>query len=522
MKQTTQKSELVLNGLSCPNCAAAIENKINKLPWVENARINLATQILTLNTEKGEVKENAREELQKLIDHIEDGVVLQNRGESFQEQESAVFRSSSLIRKLPQIVGTFLFFVLVFFRSIIPMAPVTGILLFALSYLLIGHTVLLAALKNIRHGRVLDENFLMVIATIGAFAIKEYPEAVAVMLFYQIGEYFQDMAVDSSRRSIRKLLDSKPGQVRVRHNNAIRETAPEEVAPGAEILVRPGERIPLDGVILKGKASVDTSALTGESYPRQVQEGGEVLSGFVCLDSPLEIEVSRTLEESAYSRIIRMVEESSGRKARSEQFITRFARIYTPAIVGAAVLLAFLPPLILEGAAFTPWIYRALVFLVVSCPCALVISVPLSFFAGIGKASRKGILVKGGNYLEALNRINTVVLDKTGTLTKGVFKVSDLYPETVCSEEELLHLAASAEAHSIHPIAQSIRQAWSEQSSVMTLPEADSIREVAGRGILAEIEGDLIALGKKSWLEESCGPLPDSRSRYRCLSVTER
>ena len=296
--------------------------------------------------------------------------------------------------------------------------------------------------------------------------------------------------------------------VLVRHEGRIIETAPEDVVPGMEFLVRPGDRIALDGVVIDGSGSVDTSALTGESYPRKVEKGSAVLSGFVCRESPLEIEVSRTLEESAYSRIIRMVEDSSGRKARSEQFITRFARVYTPAVVFAALLIAVLPPLFLNNALFSDWIYRALVFLVVSCPCALVVSIPLGFFAGIGTASRHGILVKGGNYLEALNRIDTVVLDKTGTLTEGVFKVSAVRPYGAVSEEELLHLAAAAEVHSTHPIAASIRQAWAERSPLISLPDVESVEETAGRGLRVRLDNTELVLGKGEWVRSFCAEIP--------------
>ena len=500
-----RKNEMVLDGLTCANCAAVIEDKINKLSWVEEARFNLATQILTLDTGHESLRPDARTLIQELIDRVEDGVVVKDRNRIGEQEEDLKGVFPSFSARVPEICGAILFFSLVFFREKAGIHPSISIILFGAAYFLIGRKILWSALKNIRHGRVFDENFLMVVATIGAFAIKEYPEAVAVMLFFQIGEFFQDMAVDRSRRSIRNLMDSKPGMVLVKHGAHSHETAPELVEPGMEILVRPGDRIPLDGVIIKGRGTVDTSALTGESYPRQVTIGDSVLSGFVCRESPLEIEVSRSLEESAYSRIIRMVEESSGRKARSEQFITSFARIYTPAVVILALLMAILPPLLFSQAGFADWIYRALVFLVVSCPCALVVSIPLGFFAGIGTASRRGILVKGGNYLEALNKIDTVVLDKTGTLTKGVFAVSKLNPAPGVGEDELLHFAAAAETHSTHPIAESIKKAWAEKLAVVSVPDADTVEEVAGHGIMVELDGQKIALGKRSWIQELTG-----------------
>jgi len=504
-------SEMVLKGLCCANCAAVIEDKVNKLPWVSEARVNLATQILTLDTGTSPLKTDAMEEIQGLVNTVENGVVVGEKAAAgaVRPEEARGSVTGSLVRRLPEIAGALLFAFLMFTRNTLALPGAAEPLLFLAAYLLIGRTVLLSALRNIRHGRVMDENFLMVIATVGAFAIREFPEAVAVMLFYQVGEYFQGRAVDRSRRSIRNLLDSRPGSVFVLHEGRSVETPPEEVVPGTVFLVRPGDRIPLDGVVLKGNGSVDTSALTGESYPRSVETGTAVLSGFVNRESPLEIESTRSLEESAYSRIIRMVEESSGRKARSEQFITRFARYYTPAVVFSALIMAVLPPLLVPGALFSDWIYRALVFLVVSCPCALVVSIPLSFFAGIGTASKNGILVKGGNYLEALNRIDTVVLDKTGTLTKGVFRVSALHPAEGVSEDHLLHQAAAAETHSTHPIAESIRQAWKERSPVISLPDAETMEETAGQGLRVVLEGKTITLGRAGWVARTGAVVPE-------------
>ncbi len=504
IKMDHQKNEVILSGLTCANCAAVIEDKINKLPWVSEARFNLATQVLSLDMAEPGDSDLRKQELQDLIDRVEDGVVVMDR-EKQDSLKGGDHIVSSLKSRWGEITGAALFLFLVLFRDRSGLPGWAIVTFFGVSYLLIGRTVLWSALKNIRHGRVMDENFLMVVATIGAFAIREYPEAAAVMLFYQIGEYFQDLAVDRSRRSIRNLMDSKPGQVLVKLGEEIHEYAPEDVVPGMEILVRPGDRIPLDGVVTNGTGLVDTSALTGESYPRQVAKGAAVLSGFVCKESPLEIEVSHTLAESAYSRIIKMVEESSGRKARSEQFITSFARVYTPIVVVSALLLAVVPPLILQGALFSDWLYRALVFLVVSCPCALVVSIPLGFFAGIGTASRNGILVKGGNYLEALNTIDTVVFDKTGTLTKGVFQVSKIIPAEGVTSDDLLRMAASAEAHSSHPIAESIKTAWEEKSTIITLPDADTVEEVAGHGIRVVLEGKTVCLGKPSWIRELTG-----------------
>ncbi|MDC7234186.1 MAG: heavy metal translocating P-type ATPase [Spirochaetales bacterium] len=500
-----QKNEYILSGLCCSNCAAVIEDKINKIPGVRDARVNLATQVLYLDENAAAL---SRQDLQTLVDTVEDGITVEKRDEaehSSEERGISSFHniSGALIRRSSEIAGALLFLVLIAFPFVRNLSSGLTVALYALSYLLIGRTVLLSGLKNMRNGRLLDENFLMIIATAGAFVIGEYPEAAAVMLFYQIGEFFQDLAVDSSRRSIRNLLDSKPGLVQVLRVDSVEEMDAASVPAGTLYRLRPGDRIPLDSVIVKGQGTVDTSALTGESYPRQVREGSEVLSGFINRESLLELRSVKTLSESSYTRIIRMVEESSSRKARSEQFITRFARVYTPAVVALAVLLAVLPPLFLEGAVFRDWLYRALVFLVVSCPCALVVSIPLGFFAGIGRASREGILVKGGNYLEALNRIDTVFMDKTGTLTQGRFSVSALHPAGGTSEEELLRFAALAESSSTHPIAESIVSAWSEGRDSSELLTADSVEEVPGHGIIAHWKENRILLGKASWLQEA-------------------
>ncbi|QEN09379.1 cadmium-translocating P-type ATPase [Oceanispirochaeta crateris] len=489
------KIEYTLSGLCCSQCAAVIERKVKELDWVKNARVNMASQILYLDS-SASIGERQLE-LQSLVDSIEDGIILEERGGS-DSKSTDLKPGSALKKKIPELLGAALFFVLTFLRGNETLPLVYRIVLYSTSYLLIGHSVLLSGLKNMKRGRFLDENFLMILATSGAFALGEFPEAVAVMLFYQIGEFFQDMAVDKSRRSIRNLMDSKPGMVSVLRGTELVETPPDQVEPGTLYRLRAGDRIPLDGVVMKGTGSVDTSALTGESYPRRVHEGRTVLSGYVNKDSLLEIRSTKSLSESSYARIIAMVEESSSRKAQSEQFITRFARFYTPIVVGMAVLLAFIPPLVLEGASFGDWLYRALVFLVVSCPCALVISIPLGFFAGIGRASKEGILVKGGNYLEALNRIDTVFLDKTGTLTKGVFSLTSILPAPGIKEAELFRLASLAESASHHPIAISIQNAWTEQGGANLAP--DSVEEIAGHGLKARYQGQTILVGKRDWL----------------------
>lgn len=366
-----------------------------------------------------------------------------------------------------------------------------NIALFFASYIIVGGDIVLRALRNITKGKVFDENFLMSIATIGAMIINEYAEGIAVMLLYQIGELFQSYAVGKSRKSIGDLMDIRPDFANVMKDDELIKVDPDEVVVGDIIVIKPGERIPLDAIVTEGESMVDTSALTGESVPRGVGPGQEILSGCINVNGVITAEVTKEYEESTVSKILDLVENASSKKSRSEQFITRFARYYTPIVVILAVLLAVLPPLLLDGATFSVWSYRALSFLVVSCPCALVISIPLTFFSGIGGASKRGILVKGSNYFEALASVETVVFDKTGTLTKGVFEVQEIKPNGI-SKDELIELAAYAESFSNHPISGSIQKAFGkeiDQSKVI-----DAI-EIAGHGIEAVVRGKRITAG---------------------------
>jgi Cd2+/Zn2+-exporting ATPase len=367
------------------------------------------------------------------------------------------------------------------------------------AYFLIGGEVILRAFRNLTRGQVFDENFLMTIATMGAFAINEYPEGVAVMLFYQVGEFFQDYAVNKSRRSIAELMDIRPDYANLVDGEGITKVDPNRVKKEDLILIRPGERVPLDGVVLEGSSSMDTAALTGESMPREVKKGDPVLSGFINRQGLLKVRVEKEYNESTVSKILDLVENAAAKKAPTENFITKFARYYTPAVVFFALGLAIIPPLVIEGAIFSDWIYRALIFLVVSCPCALVISIPLGFFGGIGGASRHGILVKGGNYLEALNSVSTVVFDKTGTLTEGEFQVVDVVSTGDLTEEDLLHLAALGESHSTHPIAQSLLRANKKDLSTS---KVDDYKELAGLGVLAHVDGKELLLGNSSLFKE--------------------
>lgn len=368
---------------------------------------------------------------------------------------------------------------------------------FIVPYAVVGWDVLWRAVRNITRGQVFDENFLMALATVGAFATGEYPEGVAVMLFYQVGEWFQSYAVGRSRQSIASLMDIRPDYANIERGGKLQRVDPDSVAVGDVIVVKAGEKIPLDGVVLEGASAVDTAALTGESLPRDVQPGDDVVSGCINKSGLLRVRVTKIFGESTVAKILDLVENSSSKKARAENFITRFARYYTPAVVIAAALLAVVPPLAL-GYAWNEWIHRALIFLVISCPCALVISVPLSFFGGIGGASKRGVLVKGSNYLEVLADAEIVVLDKTGTLTKGVFNVTAVHPDRV-SEARLLELAALAESYSDHPISRSLREAYGKE---LESARVSDVEELSGRGVRAVIDGHTVCAGNDKLMEE--------------------
>ena len=370
--------------------------------------------------------------------------------------------------------------------------------IFIASYIIVGFEIVKKAIRNIVRGKVFDENFLMTIATLGAFGIGEFPEAVAVMLFYQVGELFQSYAVDKSRKSISSLMDIRPDFANVYRNEKIEKVNPDEVKIGEVIIVKPGEKVPLDGNIVEGKTALDTKALTGESMPREVREGDDILSGCINLNGVIKIEVKKEYGESTVSKILDLVENASSKKSKSENFITKFARYYTPIVVIIALLLAIIPPIVMDNATFSDWIYRALSFLVVSCPCALVISIPLSFFGGIGGASKMGVLIKGSNYLEALSNTEITVFDKTGTLTKGVFEVQKVNAIGI-SEEELLKIAAYAENYSNHPISKSIKQAYKKEIDEKQIANYE---ELAGLGVAARIEEQDVLVGNEKLMKE--------------------
>ena len=386
--------------------------------------------------------------------------------------------------------------VLLVAAALIPVGGIVKLVLFLIPYAVIGWDVLWKAIRNIAHGQVFDENFLMAIATVGAFALGEYPEGVAVMLFYQVGELFQSYAVGRSRQSIAALMDIRPDYANIEQDGKLVQVDPEDVAVGDTIVIKAGEKIPLDGVVLEGSSAVDTAALTGESLPRDVDPGDDVVSGCINQSGLLKVRVTKVFGESTVAKILDLVENSSSKKARAENFITRFARYYTPVVVIGAVLLAVLPPL-LFGGDWSDWLQRALIFLVISCPCALVISVPLSFFGGIGGASKQGILVKGSNYLEALAKTETVVFDKTGTLTKGTFQVTAVHPDRI-SEGELLELAALAESYSEHPISRSLREAYQKPVDASRVTD---VEEISGHGVRAKVDGHDVYAGNGKWMD---------------------
>ena len=379
----------------------------------------------------------------------------------------------------------------------LPLEGTWRLLAFLVPYLVIGWDILWKAIRNILHGQVFDENFLMAIATVGAFCIGEYPEAVAVMLFYQVGELFQSYAVGRSRRSIAALMDIRPDYANIERDGKLVQVDPEQIAVGEQIVVKAGEKVPLDGVVLDGSSFIDTAALTGESLPRSVEPGDDVVSGCINQTGLLHIQVTKPFGESTVSKILDLVENAGSNKARAENFITKFAKYYTPCVVIGALLLALIPPLF--DMQWSRWIGQALIFLVISCPCALVISVPLSFFGGIGGASKCGILVKGGNYMEVLAKTEVVVFDKTGTLTKGVFNVTVIHPDKI-SQSQLLELAAIAESYSEHPVARSIREAYGQEIDMSRLSD---VHELSGRGVCAVIDGRKICVGNDKLMEEN-------------------
>ncbi|WP_133015384.1 heavy metal translocating P-type ATPase [Clostridium cuniculi] len=519
--------KLVLSGLNCANCANKIETKVNKINGIENASLNFSTTVLTVKINKEEEKNNIVNEIKSIVKKLEPHVKViektdnkdtkvnksectsscctnshehesnneEHHGHTHEFKENNGFLGYAKDNLL-LIIGTIVYIIALAYKS---NENLLSFILFGVSYLIIGGEVILNAIKNIIRGEIFDENFLMSIATIGAFFIGEYPEAVAVMLFYQIGEVFQGYAVNKSRKSISSLMN-----IRADHANVLRDdkeirVSPEDVSIGEFIIVKPGERVPLDGTILEGTSFIDTSALTGESVPREVTTGNEILSGSINNNGVLKVKVDKEYGESTVARILELVENASNKKAPTEKFITKFAKVYTPIVVAIAVLVAIIPPTIIKDATFSEWIYKALSILVVSCPCALVVSIPLGFFSGIGAASKKGILVKGGNYLEALRDSEIVVFDKTGTLTKGIFEVTEINSINM-SKEELLEITAMGESLSNHPIAMSIANAYGKE---VNKDEIKDYKEISGHGIEVTIRGNDVLLGNSKLMKSN-------------------
>lgn len=496
-------------GLNCPNCAGKIEQAIHQLPWIQTASVNIATQEITLQTSDTPTQDQLKE-IQQIVLNYEPDVIVYIEPQS---QDSIESLRPLQKNKLFQIISASLLLAVgVFLQYKTPGFSQLTFILLLTAYLVAGFDVITAALKNITRGVWFDEHFLMAVATLGAFGIGEYVEAVAVMVFYKIGEYFQDAAVDQSRASITALMDIQPTLARVERSAGAVEIAPEDVQVGEIIQVRPGEKIPLDGDVIEGESQVDTSALTGESRLTRLTPGNTALSGSINQTGLLRIRVTELYQDSTVRKIIDLVEHAANRKAPTERLMTKFSKYYTPIVVFVALILAVIPPLLFQQD-WSEWLRRACTFLVISCPCALVISIPLTFYGGIGAASKQGILVKGGNYLEALSQVKTVVFDKTGTLTAGRFQVRQVLPTEGITEDQLLELAAIAEQHSNHPIAESIRKAYPQEITPVSL---DQIEEIAGLGLRVQYQGHPLLVGNSTLLEEagiSFNPYNDSGTK---------
>ncbi|MBC2399096.1 heavy metal translocating P-type ATPase [Clostridium tetanomorphum] len=534
------KKEYILENLDCANCVSKIENRIKEIEDIEEATVNFMTKTLTFKLNKEGSLSEVEQEINNIVKKLEPYVVLKKKTskktignlkrattccsghdydhdhnyshkhhhehehnhhnkndkccsvyeEEHDEHDHAHNHGEDNNKKavLKLALGGLIFAIGIIgkFKTNIEL------IIFLSAYIIVGGEIVLRALKNITRGQIFDENFLMTIATVGAFATGEFPEGVAVMLFYQVGELFQDIAVNKSRKSITSLMDIRPDFANLKIDEELVKVSPEEVSVDDIIVVKPGEKIPLDGVIIEGKSMLDTSALTGESIPRNVEEGDEILSGFINQSGVITVKVSKEFGESTVSKILDLVQNASSRKAKAENFITKFARYYTPAVVIVAAALAILPPIFINGVTFAQWVYRASIFLVISCPCALVISIPLGFFGGIGAASKYGILIKGSNYLEALNDVETVVFDKTGTLTQGIFNVTQINSINGFNKDEVLKYAAYAENYSNHPIATSIVKAY---KSEINNQEISNYEEIPGHGIIVQVNGKRVAAG---------------------------
>lgn len=500
---------LELEGLNCASCAGKIEKMTKDIDGVTSASLDFVTKRLKIDIEDIEDKNRILDSTKGIINRLEPGVkIIQNsnnrtisnhhaHGEDCHcEHEHEHSHNHGDIHRgdIAKILISGILFVLPY---ILKLEGYPRLLTFLASYLIVGYEVIIIAVKNILAGIPFDENFLMTLATIGAFIIKQYPEGVAVMLFYQVGELFQGMAVNHSRDSIRSLMDIRPDYANLVKDKEVVLVDPSQVHIDDYIIIKPGEKVPLDGIVVEGESSLDTSNITGESVPRSVKVGDDIFSGVVNNHGLLKVKVNKEFGESTISKILDLVENASSKKAPTENFITKFARYYTPAVVFIALGIGILPSLFF-GEEWSKWAYRAFVFLVISCPCALVISIPLGFFGGIGSASKHGILIKGGNYLEALNDVDRIILDKTGTITKGVFKVTDIRSYGDFSQEEILEIAAYGEAYSNHPIGKSILESYGREIQQRYI---EDYREISGEGIQVKLNGENIFIGNKSLME---------------------
>ena len=516
---SNNKREMILGGLTCAHCAEVIGTEVAKMEGIKNSHLNFVNKKLSLEFTEDVNQESLIKEIIAKIDSIEPGLDIQVKDDkkhsidlnsfegSTQKQQSvekvkenkkkAKLSLNDEKAKLFKIIIGALVFIFAFYQEATGNENQYSLFIFLASYVIVGGDVLYKAFRNITRGRVFDENFLITVATTGAILTGEASEAVGVMLFYKIGEYLQELAVGKSRKSISELMQIRPDVANLKVGSGIEVVDPEDVEIGDYIVVKPGEKVPLDGVIVEGSSMVDTSALTGESVLRTVKSGDELLSGFINKNALLTVKVTKDFSESTVSKILDMVENASSKKSKTENFISVFSRYYTPVVVSLAALLAVIPPLVIEGAVFSDWIHRGLIFLVVSCPCALVLSIPLSYFSGIGVASKNGILIKGSNYLEALRYVDTVVFDKTGTLTEGVFDVVNVKAIGV-SEEELMKFASIAEANSNHPIAKSILKYYNKQ---VDLNKIDEYEEIAAHGIKVKYENNIILAGNEKLMK---------------------
>lgn len=478
--------KLYLQGLDCASCAMKVEERIQKMDGVKDASVNFSTLTMQASLADGANITNMKENIKKAILEVEPDVIVLDK-----KQEVKTSERSMIFDERIRLACSIIFFLIAVFNKDSEYA----VILYLIAFLFAGGKVVYTALRNIMKGEVFDENFLMSVATIGAFLIGDYAEGVAVMLFYEVGELFQGYAVNHSRKSISSLMNIRADYANLMRNGKEIKVSPQDVQINDIIMIKPGERVPLDGILIEGSTSLDTSALTGESMPREISVNDEILAGSVNLSGVVQVKVTKEFGESTVSRILELVENASSKKAPVEKFITKFARIYTPIVVFAAVLIALIPPFIFPDIAFQEWLYRALTFLVVSCPCALVISIPLGLFAGIGGASRQGILIKGGNYLEALKDVECVVFDKTGTLTKGTFHVTHIEAK---DKKEALRIAAYGEYYSNHPIAISIRNEYKE---TIDLNNINNYEEIAGHGIHVQIDGHDVLLGNAKMMQ---------------------